>query len=299
MTVSLAGPDNQNHVYRFFAPGEFAAKQGGYDLALGGPAEAVVLGVSPSGAVAPVANPKLMIAHGTGSGGTAMVDDVATPDGLFAWHAVDESIKRANFPANDGFDKRYGYYWARPWLHSAGTLKYNGGDYTVAGDGWEERQWKLGMADVMQNAQWFWLSAQIKGCVNAAGNKTEKCSKALTTLAAWTNFDKHTGSVLTHYYNEVLPPPACEGNDLSGVGDWTLTPLEYAVSPLSGIRYATKVHLVVPSRKVDIYATQKILGAEVNPGVAEGTAEVTGTIGDEKVFGIGMLEQLGAVKGNN
>lgn len=296
LMVTLLGPDGQNHVYKFIAPGEFTPRQNGYDFAVGGPNENMVLGISQSGSVAPVANPKAVIAHSIGSGGSGMVDDVVTPDGLIEWHARDESIKRANFPAKDGFDPRFGYYWARPWLKSTGTLTYNHVEYSVTGDGWEERQWKLGMADISAHAQWTWLSAQIHGCLDAAGNKTNNCQHTLTTLAAWTNADKVDGHLLNHYYNEVLAPPRCEGHDLAKPGDWSITPMEFAVSPLTGIRYATKVHLVVPSRKVDIYATQKIAGAEVNEGIAEGVAEIAGTMDGETVYGIGMLEQLGAVK---
>ncbi len=121
------------------------------------------------------------------------------------------------------------------------------------------------------------------------------CRHATRTLAAWANNDKSGGHVIGHYYNEVAPPPRCESHDLAKPEDWSLTPGSFVTSP-DGIPFATSARLVVPSRKINLHAVQKVPGATVNPGVFEGVVGVQGTINGERIWGVAMFEELGARK---
>jgi hypothetical protein len=294
--AGLVGPDGKYHHYVYVAPGEFAPRQAGYDYALGGPGELTVLEATEAGMV-PLPDPTRFIGQSLGSGGNQETVDFVSTDEFIEVHTMEESIKRASYPFVDGRDPLFNFYWQRPYMISRGTVRYAGVDYDVVGMAWEEREWKVSIAEIRSLYQWRWTSIQIKGCLDERDREVP-CEHSLRTIAAWDNRFKADGSPAFHYWSEVGPPPHCAGNDLSQPDEWSLVPTEYWVSPHTGIKFARAMRLTAPSREVDLTIEGVVADEEMYktaallPGLWDGPAKVSGTIQGKRVFGDAAVEQF-------
>lgn len=298
----FADDDPQHHLYLYAAPGKYADVSNSYDMAIGGAGEFLVFEGTSFGLV-PI-DPSVVVGHATGSGGVNLTDVIATTDGQFKVNVVDQEVGRPAFPFDDGqgspLYRPWSYYWARPQLAGAGTITYAGQRYAVAGTSWEERQWpgSLGLF------KWRWVSIQIKGCLNNAGQKVlcgEGGALGLVggrTIAAFDIQERVSGIDAFHDYTEVGPLPGCEEYHLKGVSDWTLSVESSYQSQVTPHVFADKVRLTAPSRGVDLMLTALVQNAETYlvesafPGSWEGAMDVVGTVGGKRVWGVAFLEQF-------
>lgn len=294
LAFGMVGPDGVNHHYVYLAPGKFAARDNGFTNTIGGTGESIVYELSESGSIVTLSDPTVPVGHAEGAGGSALLDDFKSTDELIELHTTEESTKRANYPALDGYSPAFRYYWARSWLSSSGTVTYGGVTYDVSGTAWEERQWQLSLDQMVATTRWRWVSFQILGCLNSAG-KPHPCDQTGRTIAAWD--DRHLdGSYYVHFLNEVAPPPGCAENDLSQDNQWTLTPTGYWTSPHTGINYATGATLTTADGRLNLTATylqpdNELYKARfVLPGFAEGAGIATGTIDGVQIWGYSMME---------
>ena len=295
--VSILGPDSVYRQYFYVAPGEFAPCENCYDMQVGGPDETLVMEVTETGLI-PLPDPEDEIGRTAGAGGTNMWSDFVSTDGNIEFHTQEESLKRANYPAVDGYDEILRYYWARSYLVSWGTLTYFGETYDVYGSAWDDREWQFDKPALLENQRWHWVSIQIQGCLDKHDKKIP-CDLSFTTILAWDNFYNESGHP-QHYWNEVGPPPFCEDHILMEQEDWTLEPLDWWISERSGIAYARELRLTAPSRGADFHITaraddQEVWKAGVSiQGLYEGAADLVGTLEGRRVWGDVMLEQYRA-----
>jgi hypothetical protein len=284
----------RNHVY--FAPGQFPPNANGQDLFIGGPDETAVLEVMEDGSLAPVDDPSLLIGEVVGSGGSESVS-FFTNDGSIAMQVHDESIKRPSYPFTDGYSPLWKYYWSRPMMESNGDVVIDDVAYHVVGTAWAEREWNVNIPDLTELYQERHINIQIMGCLDKHGHQIE-CEHTLRTILAFDIRFKKDDSHAIHDWEEFGPPPFCNHHKLTKPKDWRITPLEYFVSPRTGIRYARKVRLTAPSRGVDLVIEAVVDEQEVYkafglfPGWYEGSATLSGTIDGKRVWGNAFLESF-------
>lgn len=295
LMAGFLGPDGIHRHYLYIAPGEFEPRQDGYDLTIGGPDETLVFEVlDAAGNLAPVANPNQVIAHGELSGGIG-TDDWGSADGVFRLRTFETSLKAPIYPFDDGFDPEWRYYWIRPWIGSWGTLTFGDQEYVLAGASWEEREWQFSIQDLVQRWQERHSNIQIHGCLTASGRKYA-CEHSMRTILSFDIRHKADHSHHVRDWSEVGPPPFCIEYHFSEPEESAMTPLDYWVSPHTGITYARTVRLTNPARQMDLLITTRLddqelyKAAPLFPGGYEGAADVEGTIGNKRVYGRAYLE---------
>lgn len=294
LLMNFVGPDGKNNHLVYIAPGEFTNYENRYSYVIGGPDESIVIEVTESG-LEPVADPTAVVVRMDGSAGTEMTTDIVSSDGSIEVHTREESLKSPHYLFNDGYDSNFRFMYERSRLASWGTFKYDGIEYYVVGSANEVRQWQIGLA-ALYPYQWLWSTFQIHGCMNRRGQKVH-CENSMREFAAWSAWTMEDGQLATHSLNEQAAPPFCVQSTLDRPEDWSMTPVDFWVSPRSGIKYARVVHISAPSRKVDLYLTAIIDDQEmyksafIFPGFWEGAVDIEGTINGRHVWGSGYLEQ--------
>lgn len=295
VVANFVGPDGISHQYAYAAPGEFSPAQESFDVAIGGPNESIVLQVTDTGMMEPVADPSSFITRMRGSSGTNSYHDFTSTDGFIEIHTEEESLANPNYVLSDGYDPIWRYYFTRPWMSSWGTIRYNNVEYNVTGYAREDHGWQQNLPE-WAFFQYRWTAIQIMGCLNPQGHEIS-CDEEMHSFFAWDNWHVSDGTPVSPYWNEVEPPKHCEEYMMTHIGDWQFTPLDYWVSPRTGIQFARQTQVSSPSRGVELYLTPVIDDQEIYkagfifPGFYHGAMTVNGTINGKSVWGNAMVEQ--------
>ena len=174
------------------------------------------------------------------------------------------------------------YDFALPRMETSGTVSIDGDSYEVTGISWLDRQWgglpkQLDGNKGMSGLRWTWLNPQMSNGCNI-------------TMGQIINFD---AKAVEKFADISLP----DGSLISANIDIIET-LEEWISPNTGNKYPTKMHIRIPALDTDLiaevpYKEQEILSKIPDLNKYEGAILVTGTMFGKPVTGEGFAEHVG------
>lgn len=200
-------------------------------------------------------------------------------------YAIDLSLTATKPPAlhNDIGYVEFGpaggsYYYSRTNMEVTGTLTVNDEPLTVTGEAWMDHQW--GNFISVGAGGWDWFSVQLEN--------NQELTISLIFDAAH--------NIVMSYGTFVVEDGSVENLE---TGDFTVTSTDTWESPDTGAIYPSRWTIDVPDRDWSIELVpsmpQQELDTTASTGVIywEGEVEVSGTIGDAPVQGLGYVELTG------
>ncbi len=166
-------------------------------------------------------------------------------------------------------------YYVWPRIEVAGALRINGEQVTVSGEAWMDREWGSSLLDKHQ-AGWDWFALHLNNGSNLMVYSLRRKDGGIDPYAVAHLTDQAGGS-------QRWQP-----------NEWSLTPLTFWESPVTGSSWPISWRLQIPSAAIDVEVTALFPNQEHHGAFAywEGTVNVIETKTQENV-GRGYLEMTG------
>jgi predicted secreted hydrolase len=167
------------------------------------------------------------------------------------------------------------HYYSYTRLAAEGVVRVPAGAAEVRGGAWLDREWSTS-ALAEDQAGWDWFSLQLDDGRDLMVYRLRGQDGSTDPASAG-----------------VLVAPDGDVRRL-GVNDFRLQPLEYWVSPVSGVRYPVAWRVQVPGAGLDLTVSARVDAQEMNTAFRywEGAVRVTSRTG-AGVTGLGYLEMTG------